>query len=68
MKVFPLKEYVLVQWDQYYPACDLGNIIGSYETLEEARSAIRTSYDNAKVYSYSTGMVVYETGYHTGGY
>lgn len=60
--VFPLKRFVVVRWDCYYPDGDLRNIRGSFSTLESARAMLANpyGYDYTKIYDSKTGEVVYE--------
>ena len=32
-----MRKYVRLGWDNYYPAGGLGNVLGSFDTIEEAR-------------------------------
>lgn len=59
--MFPLKRYVVVAWDQYYPNSDLNNIRASFDDDVEATNYAKglTSYDWVKVYDFVTGKVIY---------
>jgi hypothetical protein len=40
------KKYILFQYDQYYPSGGLGDIRGSFDTLEEAKEyAVKHRHD-----------------------
>lgn len=58
---FPLKRYVIVRWDCYYPDGDLRNIKGSSRTLDGAKAMLANpwGYDFTKIYDSRTGKVVY---------
>jgi hypothetical protein len=58
---FPLKRYVVVRWDAYYPDGDLRNIRGSYSTVKSALASLVNpwGYDFTKIYDSKNGKVIH---------
>lgn len=36
-----MKKYIVFGYDQYYPAGGLGDVVGSFDTLDEAKEYIK---------------------------
>lgn len=56
-----MKKFVRFDWDQYYPGGGLGDVSGSYDTLEEAIAANPSRYmDYAYVVDRDTWEIVWD--------
>jgi hypothetical protein len=63
MKKKPMKKYLLVCWDQYYPSGGLRNIRGTFDTVEEAKAAYVDGFagmDYAEIVDRDTMETVWE--------
>lgn len=62
-----MKKFIACEWDTYYPSGGLGNVVGSADTLEEAKDLLLAkdagrswSCDNAAIYDRDSLQEVWE--------